>query len=77
MAADDQRRPGLNAVSVKRTGAEGSARVLAKDVRPLGIYAAVIEPGGFRTDWAAIDSALFEGSPRPNPAIKIPLDPAS
>ena len=33
-------------------GVEGFSEVLASEVKPLGIKVTIIEPGGFRTDWA-------------------------
>lgn len=44
-------------------GVEGFSEVLSKEVGPLGIKVTVIEPGGFRTDFAGSSTALFEGRP--------------
>ena len=44
-------------------GVEGFSEVLSKEVGALGIKVTVIEPGGFRTDFAGSSTALFEGRP--------------
>lgn len=44
-------------------GVEGFSEVLSKEVGPLGIKVTVIEPGGFRTDFAGSSTALFAGRP--------------
>lgn len=42
-------------------GVEGFSEVLSKEVGPLGIKVTVIEPGGFRTDFAGSSTAIYEG----------------
>ncbi len=37
--------------------------MLSKEVGPLGIKVTVIEPGGFRTDFAGSSTAIYEGRP--------------
>ncbi|MEZ2132092.1 MULTISPECIES: oxidoreductase [unclassified Sinorhizobium] len=44
-------------------GIEGFSEVLAKEVGPLGIKVTVIEPGGFRTDFAGSSTRFNEGRP--------------
>jgi NAD(P)-dependent dehydrogenase (short-subunit alcohol dehydrogenase family) len=44
-------------------GVEGFSEVLAKEVAPLGIKVTIIEPGGFRTDFAGISTTIQEGLP--------------
>jgi NAD(P)-dependent dehydrogenase (short-subunit alcohol dehydrogenase family) len=44
-------------------GVEGFSEVLAKEVGPLGIKVTIVEPGGFRTDFAGSSTALREGRP--------------
>ncbi len=44
--------PGLGAYQTAKWGVEGFSEVLANEVKPLGIKVTIIEPGGFRTDWA-------------------------
>lgn len=44
-------------------GVEGFSEVLAKEVGPLGIKVTIIEPGGFRTDFAGSSTTLREGRP--------------
>jgi NAD(P)-dependent dehydrogenase (short-subunit alcohol dehydrogenase family) len=44
--------PGLGAYQSAKWAVDGFSEVLAKEVEPLGIKVTVVEPGGFRTDWA-------------------------
>lgn len=44
--------PGLAAYQSAKWAVEGFSEVLAKEVAPLGIRVTIVEPGGFRTDWA-------------------------
>src|ERR1700758_3339899 len=43
---------GRGAYAAAKWGVEGFSEVLAKEVGPLGIKVTIIEPGGFRTDFA-------------------------
>jgi len=42
-------------------GVEGFSESLSKEVGPLGVKVTIIEPGGFRTDFAGSSSELREG----------------
>ncbi|SFD77770.1 NADP-dependent 3-hydroxy acid dehydrogenase YdfG [Paenibacillus catalpae] len=44
--------PGLGPYQMSKWAVEGFSEVLSKEVSPLGIKVTLIEPGGFRTDWA-------------------------
>src|SRR5260370_559422 len=44
-------------------GVEGFSETLAKEVGPLGVKVTIVEPGGFRTDFAGSSTALREGRP--------------
>jgi NAD(P)-dependent dehydrogenase (short-subunit alcohol dehydrogenase family) len=44
--------PGLGAYQTAKWAVEGFSEVLSKEVAPLGIHITLVEPGGFRTDWA-------------------------
>jgi NAD(P)-dependent dehydrogenase (short-subunit alcohol dehydrogenase family) len=44
--------PGLGAYQTAKWGVEGFSEVLANEVKPFGIKVTIVEPGGFRTDWA-------------------------
>ncbi|WP_163992883.1 oxidoreductase [Pyxidicoccus caerfyrddinensis] len=44
--------PGLAAYQSAKWAVEGFSEVLSKEVGPLGIRVTLVEPGGFRTDWA-------------------------
>ena len=44
--------PGVAAYQAAKWAVEGFSEVLAKEVAPFGIRVTLVEPGGFRTDWA-------------------------
>jgi NAD(P)-dependent dehydrogenase (short-subunit alcohol dehydrogenase family) len=44
-------------------GVEGFSETLAKEVGPLGVKITIVEPGGFRTDFAGASTELREGRP--------------
>jgi NAD(P)-dependent dehydrogenase (short-subunit alcohol dehydrogenase family) len=44
-------------------GVEGLSETLAKEVGPLGVKFTIVEPGGFRTDFAGSSTELQEGRP--------------
>jgi NAD(P)-dependent dehydrogenase (short-subunit alcohol dehydrogenase family) len=50
-------------------GVEGFSEVLAKEVGPLGIKVTIVEPGGFRTDFAGVSTAIAEGRPEYEPTV--------
>jgi NAD(P)-dependent dehydrogenase (short-subunit alcohol dehydrogenase family) len=49
---------GLGAYQSAKWAVGGFSEVLAKEVAPLGIKVTVIEPGGFRTDWAGSSMSI-------------------
>jgi len=55
--------PGIGAYQTAKWGVEGFSEVLAKEVGPLGVKVTIIEPGGFRTDWAGDSMKVFENHP--------------
>lgn len=44
-------------------GVEGFSETLAREVGPLGVKVTIVEPGGFRTDFAGSSTDLCEGRP--------------
>ena len=44
-------------------GVEGFSESLSKEIGPLGIKVTIIEPGGFRTDFAGSSTQLSQGRP--------------
>lgn len=52
---------GRAAYSAAKWGVEGFSEVLAKETAPLGIKVTIIEPGGFRTDFAGASTKLNPG----------------
>ena len=55
--------PGRGPYSAAKWGVEGFSEVLSREVAPLGIKVTIIEPGGFRTDFAGSSTNLSEGRP--------------
>ncbi len=55
--------PGRGAYSAAKWGVEGFSEVLAKEVGPLGIKVTIVEPGGFRTDFAGASTTIRNGRP--------------
>lgn len=54
---------GRAAYAAAKWGVEGFSEVLAKEVGPFGIKVTIIEPGGFRTDFAGSSTTIREGRP--------------
>lgn len=52
---------GRAAYSAAKWGVEGFSEVLATETAPLGIKVSIIEPGGFRTDFAGSSSKMRAG----------------
>ena len=50
-------------------GVEGFSESLFKEIGPLGIKVTIIEPGGFRTDFAGSSTQLSEGRPEYNSTV--------
>jgi NAD(P)-dependent dehydrogenase (short-subunit alcohol dehydrogenase family) len=55
--------PGIGPYQTAKWAVEGFSGVLQKEVAPLGIHVTIVEPGGFRTDWAG--SSMTVGEIRP------------
>jgi NAD(P)-dependent dehydrogenase (short-subunit alcohol dehydrogenase family) len=55
--------PGRAPYAAAKFGVEGFSESLSKEVRPLGIKVTIVEPGGFRTDFAGSSTELREGRP--------------
>src|SRR6202034_1662 len=55
--------PGRGPYSAAKWGVEGFSEVLSREVAPLGIKVTIVEPGGFRTDFAVSSTELSEGHP--------------
>jgi NAD(P)-dependent dehydrogenase (short-subunit alcohol dehydrogenase family) len=52
--------PGIAPYQTAKWGVEGFSGVLQKEVGPLGVHVTIIEPGGFRTDWAGSSMTVHE-----------------
>ena len=55
--------PGRAAYSAAKWGIEGFSEVLAMEMALIGVKVTIIEPGGFRTDFAGASTALNSGRP--------------
>lgn len=53
--------PGRAAYSAAKWGIEGFSEVLAKEMALIGVKVTIVEPGGFRTDFAGSSTVLREG----------------
>src|SRR5579863_598466 len=54
---------GRGAYAAAKWGVEGFSEVLAKEVGPLGIKVTIVEPGGFRTDFAGPSTTIAPDNP--------------
>jgi NAD(P)-dependent dehydrogenase (short-subunit alcohol dehydrogenase family) len=54
---------GRGAYAAAKWGVEGFSEVLSKEVGPLGIKVTIIEPGGFRTDFAGSSTDIAPENP--------------
>src|SRR5258708_1594272 len=54
---------GRGAYAAAKFGVEGFSEVLAKEAGPLGGKVTIVEPGGFRTDFAAASTSIHDGNP--------------
>jgi NAD(P)-dependent dehydrogenase (short-subunit alcohol dehydrogenase family) len=55
--------PGIAPYQTAKWAVEGFSGVLAKEVGPLGIMVTIVEPGGFRTDWAGSSMTVRQSRP--------------
>jgi NAD(P)-dependent dehydrogenase (short-subunit alcohol dehydrogenase family) len=55
--------PGRAAYSAAKWGVEGFSEVLAQEMRLIGVKVTIVEPGGFRTDFAGSSTTLETGCP--------------
>jgi NAD(P)-dependent dehydrogenase (short-subunit alcohol dehydrogenase family) len=55
--------PGRGAYAAAKAGVGAFSEVLAKEIGPLGIKVTIVEPGGFRTDFAGASTTIHDGRP--------------
>ncbi len=55
--------PGRAAYSAAKWGVEGFSESLALEMKLIGVHVTIVEPGGFRTDFAGSSTSLSEGRP--------------
>lgn len=65
---------GLAAYSAAKHGVEGFSGVLANELKPFGVKVTIVEPGGFRTDWAGSSMAFVEPSAAYGPVLNPMLE---
>lgn len=53
--------PGRSAYSAAKWGVEGFSEVLAAEMALIGVRVTIVEPGGFRTDFAGSSTTIEEG----------------
>jgi NAD(P)-dependent dehydrogenase (short-subunit alcohol dehydrogenase family) len=61
--------PGRAAYSAAKWGVEGFSESLAQEMALIGIKVTIVEPGGFRTDFAGSSTRLHEGRPEYDPVV--------
>jgi NAD(P)-dependent dehydrogenase (short-subunit alcohol dehydrogenase family) len=49
---------GLSGYHAAKFAVEGLSEALAQEIKPLGLKLTIVEPGGFRTDWAGASMAF-------------------
>jgi NAD(P)-dependent dehydrogenase (short-subunit alcohol dehydrogenase family) len=49
--------------SAAKFGVEGFSEVLAAEMAPFGVRVTIVEPGGFRTDFAGVSTRIADGNP--------------
>jgi NAD(P)-dependent dehydrogenase (short-subunit alcohol dehydrogenase family) len=49
--------------SAAKFGVEGFSEVLAIEMAPFGVHVTIVEPGGFRTDFAGVSTQISAGRP--------------
>ena len=54
---------GRGAYAAAKWGVEGFSEVLSKEVDPFGIKVTIVEPGGFRTDFAGASTTIAPDNP--------------
>jgi NAD(P)-dependent dehydrogenase (short-subunit alcohol dehydrogenase family) len=54
---------GRGPYSAAKFGVEGFSEVLAGELGPFGVHVTIVEPGGFRTDFAGSSSRIAQGNP--------------
>jgi NAD(P)-dependent dehydrogenase (short-subunit alcohol dehydrogenase family) len=55
--------PGFSGYHAAKFAVEGLSEALAQEIKPLGLKLTIVEPGGFRTDWAGASMAYAKEIP--------------
>lgn len=51
---------GLSAYHAAKFGVEGFSEAVSKEIAPFGVKVTIVEPGGFRTDWAGSSMTVYD-----------------
>jgi NAD(P)-dependent dehydrogenase (short-subunit alcohol dehydrogenase family) len=65
--------PGLAAYTAAKHGVEGFSGGLAAETAPFGVKVTLVEPGGFRTDWAGSSMKIIEPGEAYQPTLGVLL----
>ena len=63
-------RQGLSGYQAAKFAVEGFSEVLAREFSAIGLKMTIVEPGGFRTDWAGASMSFAPPMPEYEPVIK-------
>jgi NAD(P)-dependent dehydrogenase (short-subunit alcohol dehydrogenase family) len=66
--------PGLGAYQAAKWAVGGFSEVLAKETAPFGVKVTVLEPSGFRTDWAGASMTIADFRPEYAPTVGVVAD---
>jgi NAD(P)-dependent dehydrogenase (short-subunit alcohol dehydrogenase family) len=62
-------RQGLSGYQTAKFAVEGFSEVLFHELKPIDVKMTIVEPGGFRTDWAGASMTFTESMEEYEPAI--------
>lgn len=66
--------PGLAAYQTAKFGVAGFSEVVANELAPLGVRVTIVEPGGFRTDWAGSSMRMDQPGPDYRDTVAMMID---
>ncbi len=61
--------PGFSGYHAAKFAVEGLSEAVAQEIKPLGLKLTIVEPGGFRTDWAGASMAYATPIPAYAPTV--------
>lgn len=66
--------PGFSGYHAAKFAVEGLSEALAQEIKPLGLKLTIVEPGGFRTDWASSSMAFAKPIDAYTPTVGVIRD---